>query len=122
MAESGSSTRSVLLVADDDEILDERLGFPQHIDVRTARDAREAWELMRNETPIAAVLDLRTGSAGGYSLARDMSADTRLARVPIVMVIERTQDAWLAKQAGVQAVLTRPLEPGEVVATTLSLV
>ncbi len=113
--------RTVLLVADDDGLLDERLGFPQDFDVRTATDAREAWELMRTMSPVAAVMDLRTGSAGGYSLARDMAADARLARIPIVMVLERTQDEWLAKQAGANAVLTRPLPPGILVTTTLSL-
>lgn len=113
--------RTVLLVANDDDLLDERLGFPQDFEVRTASDAREAWELMRTADPAAAIVDLRTGSAGGYSLSRDMAADARLARVPIVMVLERTQDEWLAKQAGAKAVLTRPLQPGILVATTLSL-
>lgn len=121
MADAAAPARTVLLVADDDELLDERFGFPQDVDVRTATDAREAWELMRSERPVAAIVDLRTGSAGGYSLSRDMAADARLAHVPIVMVIERTQDRWLAKQAGAKAVLTRPLAPGALVATTLSL-
>lgn len=65
---------------------------------------------MSERTPSAVVVDLQTGSAGGYGLARDMGLNDRLAQVPVVMLLERDQDAWLARQAGARFVRLKPVE------------
>jgi DNA-binding response OmpR family regulator len=112
----GREPLKVLVVTDD---LDLRrsleYGVTSQIVPEFVRDAREALSRMDSEAPSAVVVDLQTGSAGGYSLAEDMSADARLANIPIVMMLERPQDEWLARQAGARACLVKPARPDSVI-------
>lgn len=115
--------RSVLLVTDDVVLRDAAaFAFPPDMDIMLAADAREAWEQMRSSTPDLVVADIGTGSSGGYGLARDMDSRARLAKIPILMLLERSQDAWLARQAGADRWLARPFEPDEIVQKALELV
>ena len=120
---AASSGTQVLLVSDDPQVRSEaRFTFPSDVQVLQAMDAREAWNIMNAMTPAVAVLDIRPGSAGGYGLARDMSMDARLRGIPIFMLLERIEDAWLAKQAGAACFRTKPIEAADLVAEVLSLV
>jgi DNA-binding response OmpR family regulator len=111
-----------LVVSDDPRLREEaRYAFPAGVDVVLATDAREAWRLLRTGTPSAVIIDIQTGSAGGYGLRRDMSQDPRLQEVPTLMLLERIQDAWLAREAGATAYLTKPVDAGELVAESLAL-
>jgi CheY-like chemotaxis protein len=65
-----------------------------------ARDASEAMKLMSEIPPSVVVTDIRTGSAGGYGLSREMAANEQLRRIPRLILLERRQDSWLARQAG----------------------
>ena len=84
-------------------------GLPSGFFARLAGDALEAEEVMRSITPAVVVVEIRTGNAGGYALARDMSQDPRLESVPILMLLERPQDEWLARTAGARTIRTRPV-------------
>jgi DNA-binding response OmpR family regulator len=84
-------------------------GLPEGFSLHVAEDAREATRLMRSITPAIVVVDIRTGNAGGVALARDMSQEARLANVPILMLLERPQDEWLARTAGARRIRTRPV-------------
>ena len=113
----------VLVVSDDPFIREEaKFGFPQEIDVELAWDAREALTLARAQIPSVVVVDIRTGSAGGFSLSRELKQVTALENVPVLMLLEREQDSWLAKQAGAVAYRTKPLDTTLLVEDALSLV
>lgn len=115
--------KRIVVVTDDPRIADQaRYGFAPDVVIEVVRDAREALASMARSVPSAAVIDLQTGSAGGFGLARDMDHDGRLKDIPILMLLERDQDAWLAKQAGAAAFRTKPLAVGELVADTLALI
>lgn len=112
----------VLVVSDDDRIRDEaRFGFAPALGVALARDARDALEQMEGDVPSVVVIDLRTGSAGGFSLAKDMAQDPRLTAVPVMMLLDRDQDRWLAQQAGAKLIRTKPIDTSDLVADALSL-
>ena len=96
-------------------------GFPSDVEVDVAADARSAWSLLQSRTPAVVVVDLRTGSAGGFALARDMKANARLSKVPILMLLERDQDGWLAKQAGATRWLVKPVGIENIVSEAVSL-
>lgn len=113
---SGTPLERLLIVTDDQAVRDElRFGFGPNTDITLAIDAREASSKMNDSVPSAVVVDLQTGSAGGFGLARDMSEDSRLANVPVILLLERPQDAWLAKQAGASAYLVKPVTAGRLV-------
>ena len=114
---------TVLVVSDDPLILEEaRYGFPDSVEVHCTSDAREAAAWMRDTRPSVALVDIQTGSAGGFSLARQMSQTARLRGVPILMLLEREQDKWLANEAGARALRLKPIGAGELVADVLALV
>ena len=112
----------VLVVSDDPLILEEvRYGFPERVRVHCTSDAREAVAWMRDERPTVVLVDIQTGSAGGFSLARDMAQTARLRNVPICMLLEREQDRWLAREAGAQMLRMKPIGAGDLVADVLDL-
>ena len=112
----------VLVVSDDPLILEEaRFGFPVDVEVHCTSDAREAIAWMRDTRPSVALVDIQTGSAGGFSLARDMAQTARLRNVPICMLLEREQDSWLAREAGAQFLRIKPIGTGDLVADVLQL-
>ncbi len=86
-----------------------------------AVDAREAWDLIANATPSVVVVDLQTGSAGGYALSKDMHDVLRLERVPILMLLDRPQDEWLAKQSEATMVRLKPIEVTRLVGDVMSM-
>lgn len=118
----GGEALRVLVVTGDEQVQEEvRFGFPRRVEVSILGDAREAWEWMHDKTPSVAVVDIQTGSAGGFGLARDMAQDPKLAAVPILMLIERRQDEWLAEQAGATSHRIKPVDADELVAEVLAL-
>jgi DNA-binding response OmpR family regulator len=113
VSEHSTDVIRVLIVTDQISVVEAlRYGFPDDVQLSFVVDAREALRSLPEFVPSIVVVDLQTGSAGGYGLARDMAADSSWARVPVIMLLERDQDAWLARQAGARATLTKPVTAG----------
>jgi DNA-binding response OmpR family regulator len=117
-----ASTLRVLVVSEDPLIREEaEFGFPTGVEIDFASDAREAFRKLEARVPDVLVVDIQTGSAGGFSLATEMNQRARMRDVPILMLLERTQDAWLANQAGAARHRVKPLETPDLVADVLEL-
>lgn len=115
--------RYVLLVSDDKHLAEEvTYSFPQDLEVKIARDPTEAFAFMDAVRPEVAILEIRSGNSGGVALAEEMSQREGSRDVPILMLLERPQDEWLAKSAGASATRVQPLEASDLVAETLALV
>ena len=122
MADETLPGLTVLVVSDDPHIQqDVRFGVPAGVEVLVARDSRDARLVMNDHVPSVVVVDIQTGSAGGYNLARDMKQTPGLGEVPLLLLLERPQDGWLAKQSVAQLYRTKPVDPAELVADALSL-
>lgn len=116
-------TRGVLVVSHDPTLQREaRFAFPEDYDVVVVDDAREASAELSAWTPAVLVVDLLTGSAGGFALGSDLAQDRRLSGVPMLMLIDRHQDEWLARRAGADAVRIKPVDAAELAASALDLV
>ena len=87
-----------------------------------AWDAGDAIEAIRASVPSVVVVDLRSGNAGGFSLTREMAQFDELRNVPVLMVLEREQDSWLAEQAGAAAHRVKPIDTGVLVADAVALI
>nr|MBA2601871.1 response regulator transcription factor [Actinomycetota bacterium] len=112
----------VLVVSDDPHIVEEaRFAFPGDVAVRFARDSREAKLQLADGNCDVVVVDLQTGSAGGYDLRKDMQYTGSATSIPLLLLLEREQDAWLAAQSGASAYKVKPLDPGELARTVLDL-
>lgn len=120
--EARGSKRLVVVVSDDPHLRGElEYGFPSGVVLEMATDARDAWRVMEKNTPSAVVMDLQTGSAGGFALSKDMRDVKRLSEVPILMLLDRIQDEWLAEQARPDAVRLKPIEMSRLVNDVMSL-
>ncbi len=114
--------RAVVVMADDPLIQEEvKYAFPPNVRVILKEDARTALRAMDEIVPDAVVAVMRSGNAGGFSLAREMSQRVHLRDVPVLILLERVQDEWLAREAGAALIRTKPIEATDLVADTLSL-
>jgi CheY-like chemotaxis protein len=78
------------------------LGF----EVASAFDGAEALDQMRANPPALAVIDLQMPGMGGWELVRQVRADDRLLRIPILVSTGRT-DAHMPSDL-VQGFLVKP--------------
>jgi CheY-like chemotaxis protein len=82
------------------------------IEVTRGQDVREA---VAEHHPDLVVLDLQIGNMGGIAVAIDLHLEEsggRLPHVPILLVLDREADRFLAKRAGAEAELVKPVDPG----------
>ncbi len=71
-------------------------------------------ELVSINAPDLAILDLQVGSMGGMavtmSLRLDESGDL-LPHVPVLMLLDRAADVFMARRSGAEGWLIKPLDP-----------
>jgi len=92
-------------------------------EVTTARSGREALVRLAQTVPDLIVSDIRMPGMDGYQLARQIHASARTALVPIIFLTakDETADRIEGFRAGVDAYLTKPFEPGELMAVINSI-
>jgi CheY-like chemotaxis protein len=92
-------------------------------DVRVAADGQEALDLVAELEPDLVTMDVVMPRVDGLTAATRLKTDPRTSAIPIVMVTARAQTADRDKghRAGVDAYLTKPFEPSELVATVRNL-
>ena len=92
-------------------------------EVTTARSGAEALVRLAESVPDLIVSDIRMPGMDGYQLARHMRAASRTALVPIIFLTakDETSDRIEGFRAGVDAYLTKPFEPDELVAVIKSI-
>lgn len=82
------------------------------LEVERGQDVRDA---VATHKPDLVVLDLQIGNMGGFATALDLHLEAsagRLPDVPIVLLLDRECDRFLAKRADVDAVVVKPLDAG----------
>ncbi|CAA9393895.1 MAG: hypothetical protein AVDCRST_MAG74-1257 [uncultured Pyrinomonadaceae bacterium] len=87
-------------------------------DVTTARNGREALVLVAQSAPDLIVSDVRMPGMDGFALARRLRAAPNYALIPIIFLTakDEIEDRVEGFQSGVDAYLTKPFEPDELVA------
>ena len=106
----------ILLVADVPWVLNEvraSLTTVGHELVETA-DPRTAAFAAREHAVDVVVVDLQVASMGGMAVTRDVRARFGMAgesSPPVVMLLDRAADGFLAKRAGADAWVVKPFTP-----------
>ena len=92
-------------------------------DVVTARSGAEALIRVAESVPDLVVSDIRMPGMDGYQLARQLRASSRTALTPVVFLTakDETADRIEGFRTGVDAYLTKPFEPDELVAVIRSI-
>ena len=117
---------SRLLLIDDDQRLVTMVGdyLRGHgYAVETAANLREGRERLRREPVDALVLDLMLPDGDGLDLARELRADPRTRRLPLLMLSARGEpmDRIVGLEIGADDYLAKPFEPRELLARLKAL-
>ena len=115
-----------VLVVDDSEAIRQLIAVNLELegyDVRRAADGLEALEVAAQWRPDVVTLDMVMPRLDGLATCARLRADPATAGVAVVMVTGRAQaaDRDRGEAAGVDAYLTKPFEPAELVATVARL-
>lgn len=110
-----------LLVVDDEPNLLRAVAAclkAENYEVSTARSGHEALLHLAESVPDLIISDIRMPGMDGYKLVRQLRASQRTALVPIVFLTakDETADRIEGFRAGVDAYLTKPFEPDELIA------
>jgi DNA-binding response OmpR family regulator len=105
----------VLVATDADWVFDEvdaALASPD-VEVRRVRSGRDVLPAVGADRPDLVVLDLQIGNMGGMAtclaLRLEEGAD-RLPHVPILMLLDRSADVFLARRSEADGWLIKPLD------------
>jgi DNA-binding NarL/FixJ family response regulator len=115
-----------LLVVDDDPSLLRAVAETLRVegyDVTTARRGAEALVRVAETLPDLIVSDIRMPGMDGYDLVRNLRSSSRTKLIPIVFLSAKdtTADRIAGFRTGVDAYLTKPFEPEELVAVVASI-
>lgn len=93
-------------------------------EVSTARSGAEALINVAQTVPDLIISDIRMPGMSGYELARQLRVSSRTMLVPIIFLSAKgeTADRIEGFRAGVDAYLTKPFEPDELVAVIKSII
>lgn len=103
---------NVLLVADADWVINEVRGSLAlgDWDVDVARDPHTVIDVIEDKTPDAVIIDLQIGSMGGMAVVRSIRQTFEgPSRPRMVLLLDRSADDFLARRAGADARVLKPI-------------
>lgn len=111
--------KRVLLAEDEPNIVEsltflmERAGF----DIAAESDGRKALERALSDTPDILILDVMLPELDGYEILRQLRADPRTERLPVLMLTAKGQreDREAALECGADLFITKPFSNSEIV-------
>jgi CheY-like chemotaxis protein len=111
-----------VLVVDDSEVIRQLISVNLELEgfeVATAVDGQDCLDKVNKVQPDAITLDVVMPRLDGLRTAARLRDDPRTKGIKIVMVTARAQDKDLARgrDIGVDAYLTKPFDPANLVAT-----
>ena len=107
---------SVLVVADTPWVINDvksALSLPG-FELSEHRDPRSLIEAMAQDNPDVAVVDLQVGTMGGMAITRAIKEAAQAENfpdVPVVLLLDRLADGFLAKRAAVHSWIVKPFDP-----------
>ncbi|MEM9151711.1 MAG: response regulator transcription factor [Cyanobacteria bacterium P01_F01_bin.3] len=92
--------------------------------VDVASNAKMGWEMLERRIPDLVISDIMMPQVDGYEFLRQMREDSRFSRLPVVFLTARgmTKDRIEGYQASVDAYLSKPFDPDELVAVVTNLI
>ncbi len=115
-----------VLVVDDDDVIRGLISMNfelEGFEVDSASDGQEALEQVAAQRPDVITLDVMMPRLSGLEVADRLRADPATAPIRVVLVSARAQEADLeqAETLGVDAYVTKPFEPDELIRVVRSL-
>jgi DNA-binding response OmpR family regulator len=106
---------TILIATDADWIHDEVDAALADADTEVVRvsEGREVLAAVHEHDPALVVLDLQIGSMGGIAVCLDLRHEEgaeRLPHVPVIVLLDRAADVFLARRSGAEGWLIKPLD------------
>src|SRR4051794_9691596 len=109
-----------VLVVDDDDVIRQLITVNLELEgfeVITAVDGQDALEKVKDAAPQVVTLDVMMPRIDGWAAAAQLRADPETAHIKVVLLSARAQEADLQRgeRIGVDAYLTKPFDPDELI-------
>ncbi|MBO4205614.1 response regulator [Micromonospora echinofusca] len=123
--DAGDERPDLILVVDDDEDIARFVAFNLRLhgfEVRHASDGQEALEVIGEQRPDLAVVDLMMPRIDGLELTRRLRADPMTSALPVIMLTAKgmTVDKVNGLSAGADDYLVKPFDTAELIARVSS--
>jgi DNA-binding response OmpR family regulator len=92
------------------------------VEVERGQDMRQA---VGREHPELVIVDLQIGNMGGMAVTMDLRLEEsagRLPHVPVLLLLDREADRFLARRSHADAMLVKPMDPGALRRTVKRLI
>ncbi len=105
----------VLLATDAQWVVDEivaALSGPE-TSFTVCRNGRDVTNVVLARTPDIAILDLQSGSMGGFAVAMNLRHDESsgaMPHIPVLMLLDRDADVFIARRSSANAWIVKPLD------------
>ena len=115
-----------VLVVDDDDVIRELITVNLELegyDVETAFDGQDALDKVKTVKPDVITLDIMMPRLDGWETATRLRDDPETAGIKVVLLSARAQEADVQRgeRIGVDAYLTKPFDPDELLAVVARL-
>ena len=115
-----------VLVVDDDDVIRQLITVNLELegfDVVTAVDGQDALDKVKDAAPQVVTLDVMMPRLDGWETASRLRDDPETAHIKVVLLSARAQEADLQRgeKIGVDAYLTKPFDPDELIDTVRRL-
>jgi DNA-binding response OmpR family regulator len=94
-----------------------RRGLSEPVETFQATDGLRGIALAWRHLPDVVVVDEITSRAGAFALAKDLKGADPPFPGAVLILLDRAQDAWLAKWSGADAWFVKPVNPFELADT-----
>ena len=107
----------ILVVADEPWVVNDiKAALSAEYDITEVSDPRSVVEVSRDSRPDAVIVDLQVGSMGGMAVTRslrDAAATSGDSPPPIILLLDRVADSFLAGRSGAHDWLKKPFNSFE---------
>jgi DNA-binding response OmpR family regulator len=105
----------VLLACDDDELVDDVAAgvVRPGTTLRTVRHGVDVVDACLEALPDLVILDLQIGNMGGMAVCMSLRLEAgagRIGDIPVLMLLDRRPDVFLARRCGAEGWLIKPLD------------
>ncbi len=112
-----TTARPDVLIASDSPAVREEVKSvlgARHYAVREARSGPEVMAAVAEAEPDLVVCDLQMGNMGGMAVTRELRLEAsggRLGHIPVLLLLDRRPDVFLARRSEAEGFLVKPLDP-----------
>jgi DNA-binding response OmpR family regulator len=113
---SQNATRDILIASDSRNVTDEVRAVLSARDytVREVRTGPDVLRAVAEQTPDLLVCDFQIGNMGGMAITLELRLEEsggRLDHVPVLLLVDRRPDVFLARRSEADGFLVKPLDP-----------